>query len=85
MLKGFWRKQARKRILEVLAHLPADATKEDKAKAVRVAYPFGDRANWPYKVWLCEVQTHVHGRSPAQRRRERQRQKEIEAGQLSLF
>lgn len=85
MLRSYWRQKAREIILRALADLPADATTKEKAKAVRDAYPFGERARWPYKIWLCEVQTHVYGRGPAQRRREHRRQKEIRAGQLSLF
>ena len=28
-------------------------------KAIRAAYPFGERAHWPYKVWLEEVRRHM--------------------------
>ena len=27
---------------------------EDSAKAIDAAYPFGERAHWPYKAWLNE-------------------------------
>lgn len=32
-----------------------NATVAEKRKAVRTAYPFGQRQMHPYKVWLSEV------------------------------
>ena len=28
-------------------------------RAIRVAYPFGARAHWPYRGWLKEVRRHL--------------------------
>lgn len=36
-------------------------------KALRAAYPFGERKHWPYKVWLAEIQRQV-GRRNADRK-----------------
>lgn len=47
-----WRESARE-------HIEAAAAKvqpgEDLAKAISAAYPFGERAMHPYKVWCEEV------------------------------
>jgi hypothetical protein len=46
-----WSRIARETIGEVHASLPADATIEQRKKALFEAYPFGERAYWPYKAW----------------------------------
>jgi hypothetical protein len=35
--------------------LPLDMPADAEAEAVRKAYPFGERAYWPYKAWLKAV------------------------------
>lgn len=38
---------------------------------LREAYPFGERAHWPYKVWLEEIRTalgYVNIRKPRSRK-----------------
>lgn len=38
---------------------------------LREAYPFGDRAHWPYKVWLEEIRTalgYANTRKPRSRK-----------------
>lgn len=50
-----WRHQARAVIAKVLASMPADADEAIKRAAVSLAYPFGQRENFPYKQWLIEV------------------------------
>lgn len=32
---------------------------------IRMAYPFGSRAGWPYKAWLLEVKAQIGGMRPA--------------------
>jgi hypothetical protein len=54
-----WRREARNVIRRVLAELPADASEADKRKAVSAAYPFGQRAHHPYKMFLAEVRAHL--------------------------
>lgn len=44
-----WRDEALRVITITLAKLPPNA---NKAKALRDAYPFGERRGWPYKMWL---------------------------------
>lgn len=50
-----WRLRARQVIRRTLDALPADATEAQKRKAVRDAYPFGERKMHPYRCWLQEV------------------------------
>jgi hypothetical protein len=48
----------RERAAPIIAYvLHANAGKPEKVirKALRDAYPFGERKYWPYKVWLDEV------------------------------
>lgn len=50
-----WRAHARKVIDRVIAEsraLGLDAA--NTLKAIDLAYPFGQRAHWPYKMWLLE-------------------------------
>jgi hypothetical protein len=49
-----WRDLARPIIREVLAETQGLSEKEIKA-AIKDAYPFGERAYHPYKIWLDEV------------------------------
>ena len=34
------------------AKMPPDISFEDRKRRIRAAYPFGQRAYWPYKAWL---------------------------------
>lgn len=47
-----WLERSREVIAQVDASLPADATFEQRKKAVQDAYPFGPRQYHPYKQWL---------------------------------
>lgn len=49
-----WRQIAAPIIQQVLMNtegLPEDVVRRE----LREAYPFGQRENWPYKVWLDEI------------------------------
>lgn len=50
-----WRTRARRVITEALASLPADATYDQKRRAINAVYPFGERNHHPYRIWLSEV------------------------------
>jgi hypothetical protein len=54
MNTGTWRDIAAPIIHKVLAKYKAASEKEIR-KALREAYPFGEREYWPYKVWLDEI------------------------------
>ena len=49
-----WRDYAAPIIHEVLTETAGKSEKEIKA-ALREAYPFGERAMHPYKIWLDEI------------------------------
>lgn len=49
-----WREYARPIIAEVLKTTEGQTEKEIR-KALRDAYPFGERRYHPYKVWLDEI------------------------------
>lgn len=60
---GSWRDAARPVIVEVILRV---GFKDPKAlrKALRDAYPFGERAHWPYKAWLAEIRAQIGGMRP---------------------
>lgn len=46
-----WRDLAQESILAAVKE-HAGEPPDDVEKAIRAAYPFGERRRWPYKVWL---------------------------------
>lgn len=56
-----WRGLAEPIISEVIARVGRDDEKALR-DALRDAYPFGERAHWPYKVWGDEVRRQIDGR-----------------------
>lgn len=53
-MTSYWRTKATPIIRGVLvAH--AGEPGRDVRRALRLAYPFGERRHWPYKVWLDEI------------------------------
>lgn len=60
--EGPRRKTWRERCATVIASVIYDHRGEsvdEIRKALRKAYPFGERANWPYKVWLDEIKIQI--------------------------
>jgi hypothetical protein len=53
-----WRDSARPIVQEVLKQTKGQSEKEVR-KALREAYPFGERKYWPYKVWCDEVKLQL--------------------------
>ena len=54
MARSEWRDIARRVIERTLESLPPETTRRGKLEAIKRAFPFGERRNWPYKVWLQE-------------------------------
>lgn len=54
-----WRSIAMRIVYETLERLPEGATFKEKRAALREAYPFGERAHQPYKVWLSECRRQL--------------------------
>lgn len=49
-----WRERLAPLIAEVIAAHAGDDPR-DVRKALREAFPLGERSCWPYKVWLSEI------------------------------
>lgn len=56
-----WRSHAAHAIREVITRVGLEDQKALR-KALRDAYPFGERKYHPYKVWLSEVKRQTKGR-----------------------
>lgn len=59
-----WRKYAAPIIAETIREMPDGATDKDLRRALRDAYPFGERKYWPYKVWCDEVRRQLGKKKP---------------------
>lgn len=57
-MSGTWRDSARPIIQQVLKENRGKDEKEIK-KALREAYPFGERRYHPYKIWLDEIKVQT--------------------------
>jgi len=53
-----WRDHSRE-VIAVVTKEQGIENPDALEKAIRAAYPFGERAHWPYKIWLSEVRTHM--------------------------
>jgi hypothetical protein len=62
-MASYWRQKSRAVIEAALAEGRAKGL-EGKAleRHVSDAYPFGERLNWPYQIWLNEFALLVRGR-----------------------
>lgn len=70
-----WRHRAHAVIVSVLAATRGEDERTVR-RALRAAYPFGERTNWPYRVWLDEIKV--------QRGLKRRRARGVLPGQLVL-
>lgn len=73
MKESRWRIAARRAIQKAIAESAGKSDKEIR-KAISDAYPFGERARYPYKIWLDEVKAQTR----TQRAQYRQRLKKPE-------
>lgn len=81
-----WRDDAAPIIAEVITRVSREDMKVLK-KALRDAYPYGERANHPYKIWCSEVRYQLglkNGFSEFPRVTQKV-PKSVAAGQGSLF
>jgi len=80
-----WRQDCAPIISAVLAATKGQTEKEIK-KALREAYPYGERAMHPYKIWCDEIKIH---RGLKKRKKKGGRKKfeqvELDPNQTSLF
>ncbi len=56
--ESHWRIAARKAIQKAISDSAGKSEKEVR-KAISDAYPFGERARYPYKIWLDEVKAQT--------------------------
>jgi len=69
---GSWSDQAWCVIEKVHASLPESATLDERKAVIDAAYPFGERAHHPYKVWVAARKAYLclYGYVPRQARHE---------------
>lgn len=60
MAESQWRTRSRQVIARVMASIPADATLPQARRLLREAYPFGERAMHPYKIWCNEQRIAIN-------------------------
>lgn len=58
MSQSYWRQKSAEVIAAVLSDHPGVSGKE-RMDLLRDAYPFGQKANWPYTIWRQEVRYHL--------------------------
>jgi len=58
-----WRDSARPRIAKVIEEVGIEDIKALR-KALREAYPYGERKHWPYKVWCDEIRIQLGLKRP---------------------
>lgn len=69
-----WRDAARSSVAQVVREVGFTDPKALR-KALSDAYPFGERARWPYQAWLAEIREQIGGMRP----------KKPDPNQMSLF
>lgn len=60
-MKSIWREHAKPIIARVLRETAGQDEKVIR-KALTEAYPFGERAMHPYKIWLSEIKDQRKGK-----------------------
>jgi hypothetical protein len=83
-----WRMEAAAVISEALEEGRAQGLEgKSLARFVSKAYPFGERTNYPYKVWLHEFERQVKGVNVpySSRARQKRRRALFASGQTWLF
>jgi hypothetical protein len=53
MVESHWRVISRRVIRPIISRWSKDCP--ERRQALRDAYPFGERAHWPYQIWLDEI------------------------------
>ncbi len=69
-IRSPWRAEARTVILTVIAANPGMDEKALRL-AIRAEYPFGERSNYPYKIWCSEVLNQLANRRARARTEEK--------------
>jgi len=77
---SYWREYAKPIIASVIVQYPLSG--KEQRRALRDAYPFGERRYHPYKIWLDEIARQTGRKPPLYGRSRVPLQEE---GQISLF
>ena len=61
-----WSRIARETVARVAATIPDETPLKERKKLIDAAYPFGERAYWPYKAWCKARRAYLerHGLKP---------------------
>lgn len=82
-MKGYWRPIAARAIQEALKEAREQGLDEQQTeKHIDAAYPFGERAYHPYKIWLSEKRRWLGRVEPKKIKAKKQA---IADGQMELF
>ena len=60
-----WSIIARATVERVAQTIPADTPFKERKALIDAAYPFGERAYWPYKAWLKARKTYLAKHDPS--------------------
>ncbi|MFH2075844.1 MAG: hypothetical protein ABIJ57_10960 [Pseudomonadota bacterium] len=71
-MPSWWRDRARQVIAGVIREHGSREDTPELRRKLRAAYPFGERAMHPYKIWCDEVNKNL-GKKKSNRDRDRQR------------
>lgn len=85
MADGRWTAAAKRAIAEAHAQLPDNVSFTARKKAIRAAYPFGEREYWPYKAWCKAVRAYLRPydpRTPMQKTPRELLQERVAAGDI---
>jgi len=88
-MTGQWASYADRVLRHVFATLPPDADERAVKRAIREAYPFGERSYWPYKawgararIWLAAWKAGLSEPAPAPKRRSKEESRDHATGDL---
>lgn len=56
-----WSEISRQTVDKIAATLPDDLPMKERKAALFAAYPFGERAYWPYKAWCKAQRSYLAG------------------------
>lgn len=59
-MASYWREVSAPIVAEVVRRVGL-ADRKALRKALRDAYPFGERERWPYKAWIAEIKVQTGG------------------------
>jgi hypothetical protein len=85
--ESHWRATAAEVISEVLDQCSWNTPEDEKATRARLreAYPFGEKAHHPYKIWLDEIARQMGKKWPIGHKRSWENNQKLRKGQKQRF